>query len=135
MDKINLYFNMFEYTSLMYRIKNQNVLTLDEKDINDINKINAMGWTSLMYAINNKDYPLCKLLIENGADVNLFKESQSPMHLAIRTRRSKIVKLLIENGFDFKSKKLEYLKDIRELSIETSDIMFDLIRPNLEEIK
>jgi len=63
------------------------------------------GWTVLMFATANKHEKACRLLIENGADVNARIESEILRHktalmLAANNGYIEICKLLIENGAD-----------------------------------
>lgn len=55
--------------------------------------------TPLILAVSNRDYDLSKLLIENGADVNIRnKEGETALHIAEKKEEKEIVKLLIEHG-------------------------------------
>lgn len=73
----------------------EKVINLIEKT--DINKKSDFGYTPLEVAISMRNYDISKLLIENGADVNLHSK-YTPLNLASKTRNYKIIELLLENG-------------------------------------
>jgi len=75
----------------------EKVINLIEKS--DVNKKSDFGYTPLEVAISMRNYDICKLLIENGADVNLHSK-YTPLNLASKTRNYKIIELLLENGAD-----------------------------------
>ena len=56
------------------------------------------GWTSLHFAVNEKQFEVVKLLLEVGADANSKADSVSPLELAVRRGSCEITKLLLENG-------------------------------------
>jgi ankyrin repeat protein len=60
----------------------------------------------LMISIIKKDFEMCKLMIENGADVNKVEncyEIESPLFRAIRVGNKEICELLLKNGADVNS--------------------------------
>lgn len=65
----------------------------------DLNKISPSGYFPLEVAIVMSNYDLSKLLIENGANVNI-KSKYKPLNVAVTMKNYKIVKLLIDNGVD-----------------------------------
>jgi len=79
-------------------------LTVLQKHINAGTDVNFLsppisGYTPLMVASLNGRELAVKLLIDNGADVNIKSENGSTaLHEATRRGREKIVKLLIDNG-------------------------------------
>jgi ankyrin repeat protein len=85
-------------------------MELIEKGAN-INAVDEeyLGYTGLMYAIENKDKELVKYLLENGADVNYQEEywGYTPLMLACREGITEIVKILIEKGADVNIKDKE----------------------------
>eukprot|EP00833_Pecoramyces_ruminatium_P013964 jgi/Orpsp1_1/1187996/evm.model.d7180000061757.1 len=68
-----------------------------EKGVN-VNKLDSIGNSALMYAIQKKSMPLIELLINNGANVHhIIKNSnQSLLMLAIELGEFEITKYLIE---------------------------------------
>ena len=57
-----------------------------------------MKWTPLTYAALNGFVEASRVLIEAGADVNLYPTSSfGPLHLAAQNRNDNIVKLLVQN--------------------------------------
>ena len=74
-----------------------------EKD--NIDKKDAEGWTALIYAckLGYKDF--IKLLIDNGADVNLGNEfNTTPIMFAVEEGHYEILKLLLKAGADVNTK-------------------------------
>ena len=67
----------------------------------DVNTILATGNTLLIHLIKRGRHDLAKLLIDEGADVNLQDETGSrPLHTAVRTGSPEMVSLLLETGSD-----------------------------------
>lgn len=66
----------------------------------DINSFNDRGITPLMIAIYLRKYEICKLLIENGADVNAIYEHYqfTPLIFACNAKDDQIIELLLQNG-------------------------------------
>jgi ankyrin repeat protein len=63
-----------------------------------INSIDKKGETLLSYAINNNNYKLCNLLL-NNPKLNLYykdNNGNSYLHLAVKNQNEKIIKKLIE---------------------------------------
>lgn len=67
-----------------------------------INAKNDQGYSALIYAVDSlsdQTEDMLKVLIENGADVNLCSENgDSPLHFAAKHGSEKAVRLLLENG-------------------------------------
>lgn len=62
----------------------------------------SAGYTALHYAARNGHYEVCKVLLENGADVNALTRSghATALHRAATQDHSEIVKLLLNKGAD-----------------------------------
>ena len=72
----------------------------------DINHISG-GYTPLFLAIRSKSPGMVKLLIKEGADVNLVADKdygKTPLMYAIEKNNIKIIKALVENGADLNAK-------------------------------
>ena len=69
----------------------------------DINAQDADGFTALMYAVEAGDYQSARVLIKNGADVNIKDKygNTALMHSLNRIYSKYMVKLLVINGADF----------------------------------
>ncbi len=68
-------------------------------DINKTEKLN--GFTPLFQTVDAKLFPLTKILLENGADVNIKSFSgDTPLLISIQTANITMVQLLIDNGAD-----------------------------------
>lgn len=64
-----------------------------------INTQNSKGFTLLHEAIRNKDLVIARMLIERGADVNLFSRSKmNPLYFAADCGQVEMIKLLLEAG-------------------------------------
>ena len=62
-------------------------------------------WTPLEKAANRGFYDICKILIDNGADINKkSKIGKNAFHNAIQQGHIDIVKLFVKNGADLKVK-------------------------------
>jgi len=61
---------------------------------------NGSGRTPLMWAVQEGNIDIVKILISKGANINARNESETPLHLASSEGHLNIVKLLIENGVD-----------------------------------
>ena len=75
----------------------------------ELNFVCSPTWskaTPLIYSIETGQNNITKILIENGADVNLTAntEIESPLIVAIKNKNLFAVKLLIENGADVNKK-------------------------------
>lgn len=52
-----------------------------------------------MIAVSGQKYEIAKILIENGADVNIAnKNGQIPLHYAASRNNLEMLKLLLDNG-------------------------------------
>lgn len=73
--------------------------------VNELRKIKYSRVTLLHLAIIAGDPDSVRLLIENGADVNLKHDDASPLHLATRNNRARIeiVKSLLQAGADIQN--------------------------------
>ena len=76
------------------------VKTLIKKGV-EINTNKCDGYTPLILAITNNDIPMIKLLVSQGADVNMpeIKEGGIPLTWAVSEGNLDIVKYLVENKF------------------------------------
>lgn len=79
------------------------------KNGEDVNAMDEDGRTALHLAVEANHYGLAKMLLENGAKVNVKEHSMEgcyrglgwyPLHLALRNENRDIVNLLIEHGAD-----------------------------------
>jgi ankyrin repeat protein len=79
-----------------------NLLLNTENQKIDINSQNNMGDTALHHSTNFKFYDISKLLIENGADINInnFDEQITPIFHTVKNNDVKIFELLLENKVD-----------------------------------
>ena len=69
------------------------------KIIKIINKKDSDGITILMYAIKNDKIEICKMLIDNGADLNSKDNNgKTPLMYAIINNNIKICEMLINKG-------------------------------------
>ena len=89
---------------LVPELLNNNLHDLEKKfaaKLYDPNCADSEGRTCLMQGAIDKNYELCKLLISNGADVNIKdKYSWTALHFACQGFQTDIVRLLLENGAD-----------------------------------
>jgi len=75
-----------------------------KKEIN-INAKNKSKWTALAYACKYNHIEIVKLLIDNGADVNIAVNTGStPLHIALNGGNTEIAEYLIENNADINVK-------------------------------
>ena len=57
------------------------------------------GFSYLTYAINRKNVNAVKILVDNGASVNTYKnEGYNPLNTAIKKKQPEIVKILLDAG-------------------------------------
>lgn len=86
------------------------------KDGQDVNSIDQDGRTALHMAVFYNNYGTAKLLVDNGASVNVVEHSMEggfngwgwyPLHLALRNENMDIVKLLIDHGADVNAKRTD----------------------------
>lgn len=66
----------------------------------DVNMINKYGTHALLVSILNADEDIARLLVANGADINIASDSISAIAGAVLSRNENILKLLIDNGAD-----------------------------------
>ena len=64
----------------------------------DVNKKNDYGFTHLISVLAQRNRQMFNLLIDNGADVNLCREKDSPLMIAVLKGDEYFVKKLIEKG-------------------------------------
>ena len=60
--------------------------------------------TSLHIATINSNKKMISLLLENGADIEVFARKISPLHLAISNKDIEIAKFLLDKGADTEAK-------------------------------
>lgn len=79
------------------------------KNGEDVNATDENGVTALHWAVLYDRYGTAKLLLENGANVNVKEHSKAggfcgwgwyPLHLALRNENREIIRLLIDHGAD-----------------------------------
>lgn len=64
-----------------------------------MNQFDYYDQSALIYAVGSADLPLIKLLVKNGADVNLCNSNGTyPLHLAITRQDDEACEFLIESG-------------------------------------
>ena len=80
---------------------------LVEKYHADVNVVSSDGLNALHEAMNSADMVTAKMLIRNGADVNIptqttdgFVDGWTPLHFAVSQRDTDMVLLLIKHGAD-----------------------------------
>lgn len=72
-----------------------------ESQDDDFTPFEDLHWTPLHWATYRGHFLICKMLIDNGADVQIADEcKRTPLHWACCRGHLEIVKLLIENGAD-----------------------------------
>ncbi|XP_013169499.1 PREDICTED: ankyrin repeat domain-containing protein 27 [Papilio xuthus] len=70
----------------------------------DINFADTNGFTALHYAARFGMEDLCKILLNNKANVNCVnKKGQNPLHLAAIYNKSNVISLLLDNGANINS--------------------------------
>lgn len=81
---------------------------IHKKGSNIVNEQDNNGYIALHYAARNNHFEICKLLIQNGSNVNTttFSCKSAPLHRACYMANLDIVKLLLANKAD------PFLKDI-----------------------
>lgn len=78
------------------------------EECNDLNIKNKEGQTPLCF-VSKCRYDLVKLLVENGADVNLQSDERiSPLHWAVEYDNEEIVEYLLSKGADINSRDHSY---------------------------
>lgn len=126
--------------------KVEEIITQHPKSVNTLPSISPWWWQliteqpsvsfPLQRACWGGDYDIVKLLIDNGADVNLvwkgIEGSKSPLMRAVLSgseRTEQIVELLLENGAD-KSMKDSSEKTAYDYAVEKGDIeLAELLKP------
>lgn len=66
----------------------------------NVNNVDAHGSTPLIEAVAEQNIELCKLLIDNGAEVNVFRniDLASPLHISAQIGNFEIMQLLLQSG-------------------------------------
>jgi ankyrin repeat protein len=77
--------------------KVEQILSLGKENI-DIDLTNEYGETALHLAAGIGNEKIVKLLIDNGADINLNLCKQAPLHRAITCSNEAVVKVLLDEG-------------------------------------
>ncbi|MGB5919486.1 ankyrin repeat domain-containing protein [Arcobacter sp.] len=103
---INLFASSNEINQKYFNAINENNITLLSKlleDVDDINSIKNSKWggdSLLMEAIEKQSFPMVKLLIKKGANVNYVDLSNdfTPLKTASDNNDLEIMQYLIENG-------------------------------------
>jgi len=70
----------------------------------DVNKKNGYGFTHLVSAIEKNNRLMFSLLLASGADVNLCREKDSPLMIAVLRGDEYMIKKLIARGANLNSK-------------------------------
>lgn len=79
----------------------KNILEIFKNENADINQIDSHGKTALIFAIEENQFELVKLLVENGADINATSGAgATPLHIAAVTNATQILQYLLENDAD-----------------------------------
>ncbi len=66
----------------------------------DMNQVNRQGATALCVATANQQYETIKILVDNGADLNQYCDTVTPLILATNLDNLHIIKYLVEHGAD-----------------------------------
>jgi len=113
-EKINLNFEIDNYTPLMVAIEGQQLEAMDIliKNGANVNFKNIPNKTALIFAIhqprNEDQIEIIKMLIKNNANLNDCDENgYTPLMLAIHFEKFDIAKLLIESGADVNMENIE----------------------------
>lgn len=79
----------------------------------EIDQKDALGYTALFYAIQQTNYDIIKLLLQQGAVTNVVASNgqDSPMMLAIAANQSAIVQLLFEYDYNLSTELAEISND------------------------
>ena len=109
--------NHYYLPTILYAVKADSleaVKFLIEEEGAQVQNVKDLGGESLLHiAVLNRDKEMAKLLIDNGAYVNLRKEyngEQAPIDYAVEIGDLEMVKLLIERGADINAKTLAVAK-------------------------
>jgi hypothetical protein len=92
------------------------ILLLENNSITTINNVNKFRKNALLQATINQNFEIVKLLIENGANVNIC----NPLRHACIYNSFKIAKILLENGAD--------IDDFRDIEMYDYNIIGLLIK-------
>ncbi len=81
----------------------------------NINTKNNAGASPLHYAVSTHNIPMVKLMVENGADleVEASKYKVTPLQLAIEKKDIESLNILIEKGAEVNDKNREIIKKIK----------------------
>lgn len=83
------------------------IVMLEEiiRGLEDLNRLSSQGISALHYAVHAGQIEVVRLLLENGADVNIRdKRDRTPLHQAVRADdSSELIDLLVENGADLEA--------------------------------
>ena len=110
---INSYFSeethLSTYTPLLYWVEKQKIdfvyYLIKERKANPNIVEKKENWSSLMYAIENKNTELVKFLLENKADINHIDiDGFSPLAIAVDTQNAEIINLLLTYNPTFDNK-------------------------------
>ena len=110
---INSYFSeethLSTYTPLLYCVEKQKIdfvyYLIKERKANPNIVEKKENWSSLMYAIENKNTELVKFLLENKADINHIDiDGFSPLAIAVDTQNAEIINLLLTYNPTFDNK-------------------------------
>lgn len=89
-------------------IKNENIEAINIFIMRDWNlnmALDEKGRTPLILALGNYSSEIAKVLIKNGADININdNRGQYPIHTSVRFEDLSILKLLLEKGADINAK-------------------------------
>ena len=67
----------------------------------DVNAVNFLNVSALMFAVSNRHYNVAQYLLEKGADSNLVDNmGYTSLHYAVLKSLPDMVKLLLDNGVD-----------------------------------
>lgn len=104
--------DIYGQNALFYAVKNKNIYAVKQliKFKSPINVIDKNGINCLHLAVSHaKDYDICKILIDNGIDINKGSRSgENALHLACIYELYSIAELLIKNGINVNRKDYEH---------------------------
>lgn len=99
--KIESYNNLGPLIQAIQKQQYDKMKQLIDAGYNVNEEINSYPSTALLHAIHQKDLEAVKLLVENGADVNIHvKNGGIPLDNAIYSGDERIIIYLLENGAD-----------------------------------
>ncbi|WP_264704376.1 ankyrin repeat domain-containing protein [Wolbachia endosymbiont (group B) of Apotomis betuletana] len=68
----------------------------------NVNVQDGQGWTPVFLAIQNNNFNIVELLLDNSADIKVKdNEAWTPLHLAVQLGSLDVVERLVERGADF----------------------------------